>query len=1050
MKDQVVDDFADAASWMPVASGEAELKLTSEPGQHGKALRMEFDFKGGGGFVVARKVFDLRLPESYAFAFRVRGDAPKNTLEFKLADPSGKNVWRWQEEKFDFSTEPRAIYLKNRQIDFAWGPAGGGTLRKLAAVEFVLSAGPGGKGTVWLEDFRFEDRTCRKTPTVSASQSAKGTDPRAVLGKTIKVGWRSAQREAKPWLHLDFHQSREYGGLIIDWAPLPAKRAFDVQASDDGKKWRTIQRMGRAEGARSFVYLPGGESQHLRLCFKGPAAVRRIEVQPFDFSRLQVDFFHSIAQRSAKGHYPRWLIREQSYWTCSGAPEGLTSALINEDGLVEPDMGMFTLEPFLHVNGKLLTWADAQRTVRQEEDGLAIPSAAWKLKGLGLETTTFATGRGTEAILFARYRLSNTGRKSQKIRFFVAIRPFEVNPPWQSAQGMQGWPGLGGTSDIRELTWKDGAAHVNRDKWVVPLTKPAAFGAAAFEQGSITDYLAEGKLPAQKSVRDGFGFASGAMRFDLTIAAGATREIYVAVPFGAKRRLGAKQLRELATSDGAARFEEAVRVMRDRLSAVSFRLPAGVPREAAHTFRSAAGQILINRDGAALQPGPRRYTRSWVRDGVIMGAALLRIGDKKALAEFVQWYAPYQREDGFVPCCVDRNGPDWLVEHDSHGQLIYGVMESFRFTGDREFLAELWPYVQKAARFIEKLRAERLTVEYQTPEKLARYGLLPESASHEGYLAHPVHAYWDDFWALRGLRDAAVMATELGHTNDARDFAALAFSFRETLCTSIRKVIADKNLHYVPGSVEWADFDPTATSNAVTLLQGMAHLPAEQLDEMFAHFMRDFRRKHSGAMPWNNYTAYEIRIVGALVHLGRRADALELLQFFLLDRRPRHWNQWPEISWKNPRSPGHLGDVPHTWIAAEYMLVFVCLFAYEREADDALIIGAGVDDRWISSRDGISVSGLPTWHGSLDLTMKRGADGTLVVTIGGAMKLPRGGFVVRPPGGRAIQSLTVNDVAVATFVEREATINALPAQAVLTFGDPIAQETLLKHPPFEA
>ena len=112
---------------------------------------------------------------------------------------------------------------------------------------------------------------------------------------------------------------------------------------------------------------------------------------------------------------------------------------------------------------------------------------------------------------------------------------------------------------------------------------------------------------------------------------------------------------------------------------------------------------------------------------------------------------------------MDRAGPDWLVEHDSHGQLIYGVMESFRFTGDRAFLKEMWPHVRKAARFIEKLRATRLTPEYQTPELRDRYGLLPESASHEGYLAHPVHSYWDDFWTLRGLKDAAAMANELGH-----------------------------------------------------------------------------------------------------------------------------------------------------------------------------------------------------------------------------------------------------------------------------------------------
>ena len=64
----------------------------------------------------------------------------------------------------------------------------------------------------------------------------------------------------------------------------------------------------------------------------------------------------------------------------------------------------------------------------------------------------------------------------------------------------------------------------------------------------------------------------------------------------------------------------------------------------------------------------------------------------------------------------------------------------------------MWPSVRKAARFIEKLRAQRLTAEYKTPEKRARYGLLPESASHEGYLAHPVHSYWDDFWAFAGSK----------------------------------------------------------------------------------------------------------------------------------------------------------------------------------------------------------------------------------------------------------------------------------------------------------
>ena len=679
----MVDDFSEAASWLAVASGQAELKLTSEPGTKGRALRLDFDFKGGGGFIGARKDFALKLPEAYAFSFQVRGAAPKNKLEFKLADLSGKNVWRWQEEAFNFQSEPRVLFLKSSEMEFAWGPAGGGTLRKLGPVEFIISAGPGGKGTVWLEDFCFVNRTSRKAPAVTASSSAKGCRPESVLGSKTASGWRSAPRDLKPWLQMDFHQTREYGGLVIEWKPSPTQRIFVVQASDDGRKWRVMRRARGAEGVRSFIYLPKAESRFLRIAFEDPTGIRRLEVQPFDFSKSLIDFAHAVAERSPRGRFPRYLSREQSYWTCAGIPDGRTCALINEEGLVEPDKGTFSLEPFLQVKGKLISWVDAKRSVRLEADGLAIPTAQWKLPGFTLETTAFATGHGADGILFVRYRVRNSSQRTLHTRLFVAVRPYQVNPPWQA------WQGMGGLSAIKEITWIRGAVRVNCNRWVVPLTAPIAFGAAAFEQGVISDHLAQGRLPEQTSAHDDLGLASGAMRFDLTIHAGGSRDLFVAAPFGEKPKINASQLRRIAAADGTAQFEEAVRTMRDWTGGVSFRMPAGVAREAALTFRTAAGHILINRDGPAIQPGPRRYTRSWIRDGVIMGAALLRIGDQRALPAFIRWFAPFQRKDGYVPCSVDRSGPDRLVEHDSHGQLIYAVMESFRFTRDRAFLKQM-------------------------------------------------------------------------------------------------------------------------------------------------------------------------------------------------------------------------------------------------------------------------------------------------------------------------------------------------------------------------
>src|SRR5262249_1605065 len=154
-------------------------------------------------------------------------------------------------------------------------------------------------------------------------------------------------------------------------------------------------------------------------------------------------------------------------------------------------------------------------------------------------------------------------------------------------------------------------------------------------------------------------------------------------------------------------------------------------------LRTATAHVLVNRDGVALQPGPRRYTRSWIRDGATMAAALLRMGCADEVKAFLRWYAPHQRADGNVPCAVDRSGPDWLPDHDSHGQLAFAGAEVFRLTGDRAFAAELWPAVRRATGYLESLRAQRLGAEFRAPGRRACFGILPESASHEGYLAQP-------------------------------------------------------------------------------------------------------------------------------------------------------------------------------------------------------------------------------------------------------------------------------------------------------------------------
>jgi hypothetical protein len=352
------------------------------------------------------------------------------------------------------------------------------------------------------------------------------------------------------------------------------------------------------------------------------------------------------------------------------------------------------------------------------------------------------------------------------------------------------------------------------------------------------------------------------------------------------------------------------------------------------TIRTNLGYFLVNRDGAALQPGSRSYERAWIRDGALIGSALLRLGHPAEAKAFARWFAKYQYESGKVPCCVDARGADPVPENDSHGEFIFLVAEIGRYTGDAAFVREMRPHVEAAARYIEKLRAENHG-QFE--------GLVTESISHEGYSAKPVHSYWDDFFALKGLEDAGWTTT-----------------MRYDLAASIRRTIAEKQIDYIPGSAELGDFDPSATAIAVSPLGLASLLPERELARTFDKYFETLEK------PRQDYTPYEMRIIGALVRRGEGDSANALMARFLADRRPAAWNQWAEVVGTDPRKPRFLGDMPHSWIASDFIRSVLDAIAYDRE-DGVLVIGAGVPQSWLPLHAGP----LPTYHGIVDIRIDR-------------------------------------------------------------------------------
>jgi hypothetical protein len=691
----------------------------------------------------------------------------------------------------------------------------------------------------------------------------------------------------------------------------------------------------------------------------------------------------AVAGTVRRGLYPRAFRGEQSYWTLVGVDGGAQSGLMSEDGAVELAKGGVCVEPFVIEDGRLVTWADVAESQSLQDGYLPIPSVTWRRGGWRLKVTSFAVGPAKAPSLVARYDLRNLTRRPLKVTLALVVRPMQVNGPRQFLNTP------GGFSPIDDVAWGGGRLVVNGRTRLYPLTSPDRFAAAGFETARTPEALLSGV--GGGAAHDANGMAWGALMYTLVLPAhGAATVAWVtpltdaaptASPSGAP---GAWLDRSQAGVAGA---------WRERLSRVTFTVPPAA-RPVVDSVRTSLAFMLMSRAGPTLRPGTRSYDRSWIRDGAMISEGLLRLGEGDVAADYLRWYAAHQFPSGQVPCCVDARGADPTLENDSEGELIHLAAEVYRYGGDKALLRALWPRVQAAAGYMDGLRRSTSAgVASGTEPPLAR-GLLTPSISHEGYSSKPAYSYWDDFWGLRGYQDAVFIAGALNEREAAARLSRARDDFRRDLYASLTASVRAHGIDYIPGAADLGDFDPTSTTIALSPGGQGETLPKALLTATFERYWRDFVRRRDGGQTWEDYTPYELRNIGAFTRLGWRERAGELLEFFLKDRRPLAWNGWAEVVGRDARKPRFIGDMPHAWVASDYVRSVLDMFAYERDSDHALVLGAGLPPDWFSGPAGVGAAGLRTPYGVLTWSARmRGAE--LILRVRGAH--PPGGYVFAWP-----------------------------------------------------
>jgi hypothetical protein len=669
----VIDDGTSAARWTSFQSIGVGVTHREVDG----AVRFDIDFPKGSGYGGIVRNFAQALPENYEISFMMKATVAPNNFEIKVSgDSSGENIWWVNNKNYTYPTDWKKIIIKKRHLSYAWGTKFSPFPPKLSRLEIVVTAGSGGKGSVWIDDVTL---TALPTipvvipkPTVNASSFVKKSGVPSNILAGVKGMWRSRTAKSE-WIELDLKYEKEFGAVNLVWDNSLQSVTYDVQSSFDGKNYQTLASVFNGKTGNVHHFLPESEGRFVRIVLKEngaklPYALESFEVIASEQLATPNQLYEHIAASSPEGYYPRYFKKQQAYWTVVGVPSDTREALFSEEGAFEVDRQKFSLEPFIKLNSSkhLLTWSNAEISQSLEDRYLPIPTVERKYDGMLLRTTLIATGEPERSAVMARYIVKNTSSSRKQGSFFIAVRPFQVNPTSQ-------WLNYdGGFAKTVSMKFNTAGAAID-DKTIAVSGTPSAFGATAIEQGDITEFLAVDAVPRTAEAEHPFGFTSGAFQYPFDLNAGDSLVVVAAVPFTNDGNRWKE--RQPTAEEFAAEATSVSSFWKKRLTTVEFTVNTEAQKYV-DIIRSYLSYILINKDKNGFQPGSRSYERSWIRDGSMTSDALLKLGITEEPKKYLEWYSSYQYESGAVPCVVDTRGPDPVPEHDSHGRAdlrLHGI-----------------------------------------------------------------------------------------------------------------------------------------------------------------------------------------------------------------------------------------------------------------------------------------------------------------------------------------------------------------------------------------
>jgi len=406
-------------------------------------------------------------------------------------------------------------------------------------------------------------------------------------------------------------------------------------------------------------------------------------------------------------------------------------------------------------------------------------------------------------------------------------------------------------------------------------------------------------------------------------------------------------------------------------------------RKAMECWKMAVVNLHMMRRGRGISPGAGVYAGFWIRDAGMFCNALVKTGYKQTAEECLSLFPEAQDASGYFA----RAGLTWQNrEWDFNGIALWALVQHYRYTQNLDWLRAQYPAIKRGFEFLVNNRSETLGAGQDS----AYYGLLTPSRSEEAWGLQEDYYYWDDFWAICGMREAAYAAEELGHKADAEWMLVEASDLSECTYRSIDRARRKRDLDFIPIS-PYRALDSAIIGSIAALYPCRVITPDDPrilatIDTLLREYTANgeffLQATYDSFAPIH---AASLAHAALFTHQPEKAESV----FYGLLRCTTPTNAWPEGY--DPRTrEGSQGDTPTNYAGAEYLLLLRDMLLFED--DELLWITPCLPKAWLADGETVSIQEAPTLWGSLSFTITSHASDAMVELV----LDPQGG---EPPAG---------------------------------------------------